>query len=131
MRQPKVALQADTPLTLVFHTPNSSAESPAKCRELTWDFFAGTSIEAAGGDAVAEVPEADLDRGRRKGRRPTRAEKGSYMGNQEFVREVRMGCSMACPHLDPSASCLLCSCLRALAATIHIFKGHRKECSHH
>ena len=60
--------------------------------------MAGTSIEAAGGDVVAEVPETDLNRLKRKGRRPTRAEKGTYMGNQDFLKEVRMGCSTACVH---------------------------------
>lgn len=122
MKQPKVALRADTFLFWALFIPNKCTESPAKRREPTWNFVAGTSIEAAGGDAVAEVPVAELDRGRRKGRRPTRAEKGSYMGNQDFVREVRIGCSMACPHLDPSASCLLCSCLIALAARVDMFK---------
>ena len=91
MKQPKVAFRANTSQLWAIHIPNKSAESPSKCRELTWDLFAGTSMEAAGGDAVAEVPEAELNRGRRKGKRPTRAEKGSYMGNQDFVREVKDG----------------------------------------
>ena len=33
-----------------------------------------------------------------------------------------MGCSIACPHLNPSASCLLCRTLRALAARMDVFK---------
>ena len=83
-------------------------------------------MEAAAGDATAEVPKNDLDRGRRKGRRPTRAEKGTYMGNQDFLREVRMGCSTACSAL---ALCLLCRSIEALASCVNTSSS--QECLHY
>ena len=131
MKQPKVALQADTPLTLALHTPDSSAESPSRCRELTWDLFAGTSMEAAGGDAVAEVPEAELNRGRRKGKRPTRAEKGSYMGNQDFVREVKDGLQHSMSPPQSLGFVLALQYSPSFGSVNRCVQGHRNECTRH
>ena len=50
-----------------------------------------TDVELAGAESAIEEPvtENGWRPLSRKGRKPTRAEKGTYIGNQAFLREVR------------------------------------------
>jgi len=50
-----------------------------------------TDVELAGTESAVEEPATEKGWRplSRKGRKPTRAEKGTYIGNQAFLREVR------------------------------------------